>query len=101
MKSINRGPYQPPVASPSAPPAPVAPTPAPTPWLTVTPDRVDLVTPHIWLDGHLVVRNDKGVHEQVRELRPKRAFIAEGALIIEEMDLILPLAGVIIRKEKP
>lgn len=87
---------------PASEQTPVAPPPKPAPWLTVTPDRVDLVSPHIWLQGYLVIRDANGGMSQVKELTPSRAFIAEGALVIEEMDLVMPLASVqTIRKEKP
>lgn len=87
-------------ASLAAPEAPTAPP--PPSWLTVTPDRVQLSNPHIWLQGNVIVRDAKGGFQQQREFTPASAYIAEGALIIEEFGMILPLTSVhIIRKEKP
>lgn len=91
------------VAVPVPVPAPVEESPPPpSPWLTVTPDRVQLSNPHVWLQGNVIVRDGKGGFEQRREFTPTSAYIAEGALIIEELGMILPLTSVhIIRKEKP
>jgi len=60
----------------------------------VTADSIELTRPHIKL-RESVWSTEK--RDQIYELRPQRAVIIHGALIIEEMRLVLPFAGVTIR----
>jgi hypothetical protein len=76
-------------------------TPAEETWITVSADRIDLVKPHIWLQGGIVMRNGPAI-DVLRELMPERAYIAHGVLVVEELNLWLPLASVHVgRKDKP
>lgn len=100
-------PQTPPAQQQAAPKAAAAPAPTvaetapPPPVSTVTlnttglvlPDGIYLTNPRIELGGYLFV---DGLG-QVNRLRPKRAVIVAGAIVIEELNLILPLVGNYVR----
>lgn len=101
-----------PIREAITPPAPVAPAlavvPPPAPKVTVTDRGIEyenpLVSLGVWL--HLAVTlnaakegipNPGGREEQVNRIRPKKALVVHGAIVIEEMNLVLPLAGNYLR----
>lgn len=70
---------------------------APDTWITVKGDRIELTRPHIWMQGWAHIKG-----QQIRELTPERAYIAHGVVVIEELEIWLPLSAVQIgRKNDP
>lgn len=94
-----------------APPPPVlavVPPPPPAPRITVTDRGVEyadpLISMGVWLHLEVTVNEAKeGIPapgarpEQVNKIRPKKALVVHGAIVIEEMSLVLPLAGNYVR----
>ena len=56
---------------------------------------IELVDPVIELKGDIFIGEKRDI--QTHRLTPKRAVIVNGAIIIEELNLILPLAGNFVR----
>lgn len=78
---------QPPQLPPSnAPSAPV---------VTIPSGALMLVEPVIELGAHIFVGSPPT--DQTNRLKPKKAYVFQGAIVIEELNLILPLAGNYIR----
>lgn len=74
--------------------------PAPSPWLTVTGARIDLVRPQLEWQGN-VFHVDGDVSTQKKKHIPERAYIVNGIIVIEELGIWFPLNQVFIgRKTK-
>ena|SRR5260221_299678 len=71
-----------------------APPPAPK-WIETAGGRVDLVRPVIYLQGSYY---DDVVKDHVKILRPDKAYIAHGILVIEETGLWFPLSTIHVGK---
>lgn len=92
-------------AAVATPPAPIAIVPPPAPKMTVTDRGIEYENPTIDLGHHVFApvtatgaAAAPGVPlMQVNKLRPSRALVIHGAIVIEEMRLTLPLAGNIVR----
>lgn len=79
--------------------AQTAPPPAPRPEETVKPRReivangILFYRPTIELAEHVFLNNG----EQTKKLTPEKALVAHGVLLVDELEIAVPLSGAVIR----